>query len=288
MEYISHLFIIFCIFSMLALTLNLVVGYTGLPSLAHAGFFGIGAYTTAIVTTQYKGDFFLSIIVGVALSFIVAFLLGLVLGRFRGDYFMLVTLAFVFIMQRTFLNWTEVTRGPLGIPGIPSPVVFGVSLLDAWLYALLVLGALILVYGACHALVSSSFGRVLKAIREDEDALKVFGYRTDQYKLAIFSLSAVGAAFAGSFFASYISFVDPSTFTIHDSVFIWAIIILGGLASLRGAVLGTLILVLLPEALRFVGFSPDSAAQMRVLVYGALLVGMMMYRPQGLVGEYKL
>lgn len=288
MEYFLHLFIIFCIFSMLALTLNLVVGYTGLPSLAHAGFFGIGAYTTAIMTTKYEADFFLSVVVGLVIGCIVAFLVGIVLGRFRDDYFMLVTLAFVFIVQRIFLNWDELTRGPLGIPGIHPPVIFGVLLSSSGLYALLVLGALALVYGTCHYLVSSSFGRVLKAIREDEDALKVFGYRTDRYKLVIFSLSAMGAVFAGSFFASYIGFVDPSTFTIHDSVFIWAIIILGGLASLRGSLLGALILVLLPEALRFVGFSPDIAAQMRVLVYGLLLIGMMLYRPQGLIGEYRL
>ncbi|MBI4599395.1 branched-chain amino acid ABC transporter permease [Candidatus Uhrbacteria bacterium] len=288
MEYLFHLFIIFCIFSMLALTLNLVVGFTGLPSLAHAGFFGIGAYTTAIMTTRFEGNFFVSIVVGLVITFAVAFFLGLVLGRFRDDYFLLVTLAFVFIMQRIFLNWGEVTRGPLGIPGIPPPVIFGVSLSQPWLYALLLAGALVLVYGACHFLVSSSFGRVLKAIREDEDALKVFGYRTDQYKLAVFSLSALGAAFAGAFYASYISFIDPSTFTVHDSVFIWAIIVLGGLARLRGSLVGALILVVLPEALRFVGFSPDAAAQMRVLIYGALLVGMLLYRPQGLVGEYRL
>jgi branched-chain amino acid transport system permease protein len=136
--------------------------------------------------------------------------------------------------------------------------------------------------------MSSSFGRVLKGIREDEDALKVFGYRTGEYKLAVFAASAVGAAFAGSFYAAYISFVDPNTFTVHDSVFVWAMIVLGGLASVRGSLLGAFILVLLPEALRFVGFSPDVAGQMRLFVYGALLVVMMMYRPQGLIGEYKL
>ena len=134
----------------------------------------------------------------------------------------------------------------------------------------------------------SSFGRVLKAIREDEDAIQVFGYNTHQFKLTIFVIGAGMAAVAGSLFASYITFIDPTTFTLVESIFILAIVILGGLANLRGAVLGALFLILLPELLRFVGFPPDIAAQMRQVVYGAILVILMLYRPQGLLGEYKL
>lgn len=288
MDYILHIAILFCIFGILAITLNLVLGYTGLPSVAHAGFYGIGAYATALVMTRFGWDFFLSVVIGMVLAGGVAVLLGSILGRFRDDYFLIVTIAFVSIMHRVFLNWDEVTRGPLGIPGIPRPAIFGVTIADPSLYFLFAAAGLALVYALCAWITSSSFGRVLKGVREDEDALKVFGYKTENYKLTIFAISACGAAFAGSLYASYISFIDPSTFTIHDSVYVWAIIILGGLASLRGSLLGALILVLLPELLRFVGFSPDSAGQMRVFVYGALLVIMMLYRPQGLIGEYKL
>ncbi len=288
MDYILHLAILFCIFGILALTLNLVLGFTGLPSVAHAGFYGIGAYVTAISMERFHGDFFVSAIAGIIVTFIIAFFLGKVLGRFRDDYFLIVTIAFVSIMNRIFLNWELVTRGPLGIPGIPRPIVFGTTLSDPLLYAILAGLCLVLIYGISQWITSSSFGRVLKGIREDEDALKVFGYRTDHYKLIVFAMSAAGAALAGSLYASYISFVDPSTFTIHDSVFVWAMVILGGLASLRGSLLGALFLVLLPEALRFVGFSPDVAGQMRLFVYGTLLVVFMLYRPQGLIGEYKL
>ena len=129
---------------------------------------------------------------------------------------------------------------------------------------------------------------MLKAIRGDEKAIQVFGYNTVYYKLTIFVISAGMAAVAGSLFASYITFVDPSSFTVFESVFILAIIILGGLANMRGAVLGALFLILLPEALRFVGFPPDIAAQMRQVIYGLILVSLMLYRPQGLLGEYKL
>jgi branched-chain amino acid transport system permease protein len=129
---------------------------------------------------------------------------------------------------------------------------------------------------------------VLKAIREDEQAIQVFGYHTSYYKLAIFVIGAAMASVAGGFFASYITFIDPSTFSLNESIFLLSIIILGGLANNRGAVLGAVFLILLPEILRFVGFPSDIAAQMRQVTYGLLLVILMLYRPQGLVGEYKL
>jgi branched-chain amino acid transport system permease protein len=129
---------------------------------------------------------------------------------------------------------------------------------------------------------------VLKAIREDEKAIRLFGYRTLSYKLAIFVIAAAMAAAAGSLFASYITFIDPTSFVVMESVFILAIVILGGFANLKGSVLGAFLLILLPELLRFVGFPAEVAAQMRQLIYGLLLILLMLYRPQGLAGEYKL
>jgi branched-chain amino acid transport system permease protein len=136
--------------------------------------------------------------------------------------------------------------------------------------------------------VQSSFGRILKAIREDEKVIGIFGYKTIYYKLTIFVVGAMMAAIAGSLYAAYITYIDPSTFTVNESIFIIAIIILGGLASLRGSIIGAVFLVLLPEFLRFVGFPDEIAAQLRQAVYGLLLILLMLYRPQGLVGEYKL
>jgi len=145
-----------------------------------------------------------------------------------------------------------------------------------------------LVFGVSVFIGNSSFGRVLKAIREDEKAIQVFGYNTQMYKLTIFVIGAVLASVAGSLYATYITFIDPTAFNVMESVFVLSIIILGGLANLKGSVIGALFLILLPELLRFVGFPSDVAAQMRQLVYGLLLVLLMLYRPQGLMGEYKL
>lgn len=288
MAYATHLAIIFAIFAVLGISLNLVVGYTGLLSVTHAAFFGIGAYATAVLTAQAGMNFFLSLVIGIMITALASFLIGRVLSGLGGDYYVLGTVGFNYIIFSIFLNWDSLTRGPLGIPGIPRPSFAGFSLSSNLLFLFLVTCSLLLVYLASSFITHSSFGRVLKAIREDEKVIQVFGYNTLFYKLAIFVIAACMASVAGSFFASYITFIDPSTFVVMESVFILAIVILGGFANLAGSVLGALFLVLLPELLRFVGFSPDIAAQARQTVYGLLLVLLMLYRPQGLLGEYRL
>jgi len=287
-EYLIHLGVMVIIFAILALSLDLVVGYTGLLSLTHAAFYGIGAYVTGVLMVDQGQGFFVGLGAGVLLAMLLALPMSLVLSRFRGDYYTLASLGFNVIVFSVFLNWQTVTHGPLGVPGILRPELFGFVFSDsgAFLILALVLGAA--VYGLSRAIVGSSFGRVLRAVREDEEALSVFGYRTHAYKLVIFVIAAGLAAVAGALYASYMSYIDPSTFTVSDSIFILTIIVLGGLGSLRGAILGAAILVLLPELLRFVGFSPDLAAQMRLVVYGIILILLMRYRPQGLVGAYKL
>jgi len=287
MEYLTHLAILFFIYAILGVSLNLLVGYTGLLSSAHAAFYGIGAYATAIALTSLHINFFLSLAAGIIITGIIAFLIGIVLSRFRGDYYALVSLGFNVIVYSVLLNWQGLTRGPLGMPGIPRPeFVFDFSSNISFL--ILSFLFVIVIYIISRFLVASSFGRVLKAIREDEQAVQVFGYNTNYYKLAIFVISAGMAAAAGSLFASYITFIDPSSFTVMESVFILAVIILGGLSNLRGSILGAFILVLLPEVLRFAGFPQAIAAQMRQVVYGLCLIFLMLFRPQGLLGEYKL
>ena len=288
MEYLYHLAVLFTIYAGLAISLDLIVGYTGLLSVTRAAFYGFGAYSTAILMTRYGFNFFVSVGVGIVVSMALALLIGYVLSRFKDDYYALVSFGFNIIVFSIFLNWQDLTRGPLGIPGIGKPELFGFTFSSTLEFLALAVVLMALVYGVARFIVNSSFGRVLEAIREDEKAISVFGYNTKTYKLVIFVISAGMAAVAGSLFASYITFIDPSTFTLNESIFILAMIILGGLSNIRGAVLGALFLILLPEALRFVGFPTDIAAQMRQVVYGALLIGLMLYRPQGMMGEFKL
>ncbi len=282
MDYFVHLAILVGIYGILGLSLNLLVGFTGLISVTHAAFYGLGAYTAALLMVERGVNFFLALPAAMLLAMLASVLIGLVLSRFRSDYYVLASFGFNVIVFSLFLNLQSITRGPLGIPGIPRPVSSNLSFL------ILTLIFCFLTYFLCRWLTTSSFGRVLKAIREDEGAIQVFGYRAAHYKLLIFVVAAGLAAAAGALYGSYITFIDPSTFNLPESIFILAIIILGGLANLRGSLAGAAFLVLLPEILRFVGFPSEVAAQMRQLVYGLILVMLMIYRPQGLLGEYKL
>lgn len=288
MEYLIHLAIISSIYAILGVSLNLVVGYAGLLSVTHAAFYGLGAYATGILILSYGWGFFASMLAGMVFAGVAAWFIAMISGKFRGDYYALVSFGFNVIVFSVLLNWQSLTRGPLGIPGIPKPVLLGIPLTSNAQFLILSLVALVCVYAVSYGIVSSSFGRALKGIREDEEALRVFGYSVARYKRIIFVIGAMLAAIAGSLFASYISYIDPSTFTLNESIFLLSIIILGGLANLRGSVVGAVFFILLPELLRFVGFPLDIAAQMRQVAYGVMLVLLMLYRPQGLMGEYAL
>ena len=288
MEYLIHLAILSSVFAILAVSLDLVLGYTGLLSVTNAAFYGIGAYVAALILKGTGLNFFVALAAAIIFTMLVALVMGLVLSKFKTDYYALASLGFNVIVYAIFLNWQDVTRGPLGIPGIPRPEIFGFALSDNIYFLVLALVLLAAVYCLGYFLTHSSFGRILTAIREDEEAVSVFGYYTPSYKMIIFVISAGMAAVAGALFATYITFIDPSSFTITESIFVIAVVILGGAGSLRGPVIGAIILVLLPEALRFVGFPSDIAAQMRQVVYGLILVFLMLYRPQGLFGKYRL
>jgi branched-chain amino acid transport system permease protein len=287
MDYYIALATVFSIYAILGLSLNLVVGYTGLLSVTHAAFYGIGAYTTAILLTRTDVGFFLTIPVAIAVAAGISLLIGVVLSRFNDDYYALGSLGLNVIVVSVFLNWGDLTKGALGIPGIPPAHLLGVEL-TGYNLLLLALAVLGIVYAISDRIVTSSFGRVLKAIREDEAALQVFGYNALRYKLTIFVISGAMAAVAGSLLAIYLTYIDPSAFSLLESVFILALIILGGLSNLKGSLVGALLLVLLPELLRFVGFPTEIAAQMRQFVYGVMLILLMIHRPQGLIGEYKI
>jgi len=288
MEYLIHIAILVCIYGILGLSLNLVVGEVGLLSVTQAAFYGIGAYTTALLLVGTGLNFFVSMILGMALAGTIALFIGTVLSRLKSDFYALGSFGFSIIVYSILLNWQSVTQGPLGIPGIPRPHLFGFQFLSNGSFLILAFVMLAAVYGVCTFITRSSFGRALHAIREDEQAISIFGYRTAYFKLVIFVISAMLAALAGSLFASYITFIDPSSFSLDESIFILATVILGGLSSNRGAVLGALFLIVLPEVLRFVGFPTDVAAQLRQVTYGLILILLMLYRPQGFLGKYRM
>ena len=288
MEYIINLGILFCIYGVLALSLNMVVGMTGLLSLAHAAFYGIGAYVTAITMTSFGFNFFASLLIGAVINILVAIFVGQILSRFKSGYYAIVSAGLAIIVYSLLLNAKGITNGPLGIFGIPKPVLFGYAIESNSAFLILSLVILAIIFAIYRYIDKSSFGRGLKAIREDEELATVMGYSVGRMKNIIFSASAVIAGIAGGMFASYIAFIDPSTFQVKESIFLFTIIIIGGLASGVGSIVGALILLSLPEILRFVGLPYEIAAQLQQIIYGLALILMMVYRPRGFFGKYRM
>lgn len=288
MEYLINLAILFCIYGTLALSLNLVVGMTGLLSLAQAAFYGIGAYATAIGLTTLGLGFFTTIVLGMVVNAVLAFVVGKILSRFQGDYYAIVSAGLSIIVFSVLLNWKTVTNGPLGIFGIGKPEVLGLNFYSNGLFLLLSFLFMLAAYGIYVLIDRSSFGRALKAIREDEQLARVMGYNAKHFKSIIFVISAAMSGVAGAMFASYIAFIDPSTFQLKEGIFLFTIIIVGGLSSAWGSIVGALILISLPEILRFVGLPYETAAQLQQIIYGGMLVLMMVLKPQGLFGKYRM
>lgn len=288
MEYLVNLAILFSIYSMLALSLNMVIGMSGLVSLAQAAFYGIGAYATAIGMTSLGLGFFTTILLGIIVNAVLAFVVGKILARFQYDYYAIVSAGLSVIVFSILLNWKNVTNGALGIYGIGKPDIGGYVFYSNGAFLGLTLVFTLLIFALYAWIDKSSFGRVLKALREDERLTHLMGYKTKYYKSIIFVLSAVLSGIAGAFFASYIAFIDPTTFQLKEGIFLFTIIIVGGLSSGIGSVVGALILISLPEVLRFIGLPYETAAQLQQMIYGAMLLLMMIFKPQGLFGKYRM
>jgi branched-chain amino acid transport system permease protein len=288
MEYIFHIIILISIYGILALSQNMVMGATGLITMAGAVFYGVGAYVAAILGVHYGLSIFTALLVAPFVAGFLALLVGATFASFRDDYFMLATLGFLMIFHTVVRNLENITGGSYGIAGIPKPHIFNTVLSTPGTFVWLALSILAVVIVLCFLISRSSFGRVLNAIREDEDALKIFGYKTSQYKLICFAIGAGFSALAGVLFASYLTFIDPNLFTINESILLLAMIVLGGIGRNRGALLGAFLLILIPEGLRFIGFPDELAGLMRQCIYGLLLVFLMLYRPKGIIGKYKV
>ena len=286
MNYLLHILILICIYIILAVSLNIISGYGGLLSLAHAAFFGVGAYTAALLSLHYGTPFLANIIAAAVLAAVVGAAVGAPSLRLHGDYFILATFGLQIIIFSVMNNWVDFTGGPMGLPGIPQPNLFGWEVDTHPEFLALSLGLAALTFSFAHRLVSSPFGRVLKAVREDEVFAQSLGKNVAKYKLVVFATGAALASVAGVLYAQYITFIDPTSFTLLESIFILSVVIIGGAGNLWGSVVGAVMLVSIPELLRFVGMPSAIAANMRQILYGALLVLFMMYRPQGMIGEH--
>jgi len=266
------------LYALLAVGLNVSVGLTGLLDLGYAGFYGIGAYTYALLSTRMGIPFWLGVPFGGIVAALFGFLLGIITLRMRGDYLAIVTLGFVQIVYLTLNNWDQVTNGPNGILQIGQPTLGGFSLRQPIHFYYLALFFLAITVLIIYRLTQSQIGRALCAIREDSLAAEAMGIDTTKMKILAFSLGSGIAGIAGVFFAAKYTFVSPESFNFFESVRILTMVVLGGMGSLCGAILGAFLLTILPEILRGLDLY-------RMLIFGATLVLMMIVRPQGLLGN---
>ncbi|MCX5905466.1 MAG: branched-chain amino acid ABC transporter permease, partial [Proteobacteria bacterium] len=247
MEYLLHILILIGIYTILSLSLNLLVGYAGILSIAHAAFYGVGAYVAALMALKYHTPFLLNLVLAVGAAGVFGAIVGIPSLRIKDDYFVISTFAFQIITFSVLNNLVSITGGPMGLPGIPQPIIFGLTISGHTPFLILTVIFCALTFWIANRIVSSPFGRVLRAIREDEVFAQSCGKDVAVYKITIFMIGAGLAAIAGVLYATYISFIDPTSFTVMESIFIISIVIIGGAGNLWGSVVGAVVLVTLPE-----------------------------------------
>lgn len=280
--YVLHMLVLMCVSAIPAVGLNLMLGYGGLVSLGHMGFAGLGAYTAAALMVDARWNFWAAMGAGTLAAGVAGIVIGLICFRFRGHFFMIVTLAFGLLLHAVMNNWDAVTRGAAGFPGIPrpKPIAWGDDLitfgqLPNFYYLALALTALVFLLQ--YLVVRSDLGRILSALRQDERLARSRGVNVLLYKTVVFSLGTALAGLGGVLQVSFLRVAAPASFTMLESINTVLIVIIGGAGSLLGPALGAALYVALPEWLRLVN-------EWRLVIFGAVLVLITLFAPAGLAG----
>ena len=267
------------IYVLLGLGLNIVVGVAGLLDLGYAAFYLVGAYSYALLNYHFGFGFWSVLGIGAGLAAMFGIILGFPVLRLRGDYLAIVTLGFGEILRLIMENWNAFSFGPSGIANIPRPGLFGIDMniqqSTIYMYFVMIGMSLFTIF-VVNRLQDSRIGRAWLALREDEVACQAMGIDKRKTKLMAFALGATWAGFAGVIFAAKTTFINPASFTLWESINILCVVVLGGMGSIVGVIVGAFVLILLPEYLRFL-------SEYRILVFGAVLVVMMVFRPGGII-----
>lgn len=275
--YILSIAVFVGIWISLALSLNILMGYAGQVSLGHAAFFGIGAYTAAVIATRYGAPFWLDFSAAILLTGIIGAFLGLPSLRVRHDFLVLVTMGINFVVVAVFNYW-DFLGGAMGIVNIPAPTLFGVTFRSGLPYLALVTAYVIFTWFICWRISKTWVGLAFHTVRLDEEAAAAVGVSVPRFKIYAFAISAALAGGAGALYAHFIGSVFPDGFVFAESIAILAMVVFGGAGTLRGPIIGAIVLKAAPEMLRFI-------QDYRFTLYGALLVLTMMFQPMGILGE---
>lgn len=289
-RYFQHILVLCGIYVILTSSWNFLAGYSGILNLGHAAFFGIGGYSSALIALKLHITPWIGLPVGGAVAAVFGILLGIPSFRLSGPYLAITTIGFSEILRLVAMNWVSLTRGSLGLFGIPPLTGFTfskdfhiefISEQNAY-YVILVSAVLTLML--LHKLINSEFGISLKSMREDEMGAKSIGIDTSRYKLAVFMISAFLAGFAGAFYAHYIRLISPEMLTLGETFTVLAMVMVGGLGTLFGPVVGAVLLTFLSESLRFL--KDIIKADIRLIIYGGLLILTILFMRNGIVGLF--
>ena len=272
---------------MLVLSANLTTGMANLLTMCQAAFYGIGAYIGTYFLFQFNISFLLIAFLVMMATGLSSLIISYASVKLKGDYFVLATMGFQLIVYTIIYNWTEVTHGTYGIAGIPGfNLAFGLVPIDGiypnLILILLITAAIIWFF---NRLKTSPYGRLLKAIRTDGTIVESFGRNTAGVKIWAFALSSAIAGLAGALYASYVGYIDPTSFPLRESIFILCALFIGGIGNIEGPICGAAFVILLPEVLRWVGLPESMAAEIRQIIYGFALVLIMIFHPQGIKGK---
>ena len=285
--YILNLLVLISVYAILSTTLNFIIGYAGIFSLAHAVFFGIGGYTAALVAMNVTPEFFVAVPVAMAAAAVTSLLLALPALRVRGEYFVAASLGLQVLAVTLFSEWKSFTGGLGGVIGIPAVEMFGYPVYKPWQFLLMSLICLAIIIVIIRTLVHTSFGRSLKAIRDSESAALASGKNITVIKTLSVVLSSALAAVAGALYAFYMSFINVESFMLDTSVLVMAMVIIGGTATILGPLLGAALLMLMPSALTYLTFLPQTEiGSIQQMVYGMAMVLLMIFRPGGIVSSH--
>lgn len=286
--YLLNLVILISIYSILGVTLNFIMGYAGIYSLAHAVFFGVGAYAGTFMAMHVNASIFVTLPVAMAAGAVLSLILALPALRVRGEYFVAASLGLQVLAVTIFSEWKSVTGGIGGLIGIPPLDIVGYEVFKPSQFIFVTVGALIIILFVINRLVHSSFGRSLRAIRDSESAAAAFGKNVPLIKTISVVISSALTAVAGVLYASYLSFINVESFKLDTSVLIMAMVIIGGTGTQAGPIVGAALLLVLPSLISYLDFLPQTEiGSIQQIIYGLGMALLMIYRPGGIVGRKK-
>lgn len=286
-QYVFTLLILLGIYSIITIGLSLLIGYAGQISIGHAAFYGIGAYMSAVLTTKFNMSAWLAIILGMMTTFLIAYFVGVRVLKLKGHILALATIAINIIVYTILNGWTEMTGGALGLGGIPKLNFLGIDLGNQvnFYYFVWIIVTLVIIFSG--NLIRSNVGRILRSIHDSETGIEALGIQVSKYKVLIFAISATYASLAGSLYAHYIQFISPSTFNVPFSILLLVMVMVGGVHSIWGAMIGTVAITFLNEGIRYISHNYlHVSGEVEIIVYGFVIVVMMIFMPNGFVSLF--